>query len=142
MIDTKTAYPARYYAAFNPTDPQPTAVTGWYDTWSMGSLATVPPVASLIAVSAEDWADTTRFRLPTGRGVQDGNIVDYLPPLRPLSLSAQAKTALIAARQTVWAEYGVLNDPTPEAWVTYLKALRALADGQDTSSTTLPEAPA
>lgn len=141
MINAKHDYPQRYYASYDTKALQPTPVTGWYDTWDMGSLASVPPAASLIAISAEDWANTTSFRLPAGRGVLEGHIVDHRPPLQPLPLATQARTALIAARQTVWEEYGALNDPTPEAWVAYLKALRAIADGQDTGRATLPEAP-
>nr|WP_298794638.1 hypothetical protein [uncultured Acetobacter sp.] len=142
MTTVHTDYPARYYAAYNTTAPHPTPVTGWYDTGSMSSLVNVPPAANLIAITAEDWANTTSFRLPTGRGVMDGRIVDYTVPVLPVPLSVQAELALATARQTVWAEFGALNDPTPDVWVTYLKALRAIAQGQDTSSTVLPEAPA
>lgn len=142
MTDIKTAYPDRYYAAYDTTAPQPTPVTGWYDTGTMSSLAAVPPAASLIPVSPEDWANTTSFRLPSGRGVLNGKIIEYTAPVQPEPLATQAQTALAAARQTVWGNYGALNEPTPEAWVAYLKALRALAEGQDTTSLTLPEAPA
>lgn len=51
-------------------------------------------------------------------------------------------SALAIARQTVWDEYGSINDPTPDAWVTYLKALMAIVNGTDTTITTLPTAPA
>lgn len=142
MTDAKTAYPDRYYAAYDTTAPQPTSVTGWYDTGSMSSLAAVPPAASLIPLSAADWANTTSFRLPSGRGVLNGKIIDYTAPVLPVPLSTQAQNALVEARQTVWGNYGALNEPTPEAWVTYLKALRAIAEGEDTTSTTLPEGPA
>ncbi|MCP1246162.1 hypothetical protein NKW54_09435 [Acetobacter cerevisiae] len=142
MTDAKTAYPDRYYAAYDTTAPQPTPVIGWYDTGSMSSLAAVPPAASLIPVSAADWANTTSFRLPSGRGVLNGKIIDYTDPVPPVHLATQAQNALVVAHQTVWGNYGALNEPTPEAWVTYLKALRAIAEGQDTTSTTLPEAPA
>lgn len=142
MTDVKTEYPDRYYAAYDTAAPQPTPVTGWYDTGSMSSLAAVPPASSLIPISAEDWANTTSFRLPGGRGVLNGKIIDYTAPVQPVPLATLAQNALVATRQTVWAEYGVLNEPTPDAWVTYLKALRAIADGQDTTSTTLPKAPA
>ncbi|MCX2562140.1 hypothetical protein OQ252_12140 [Acetobacter farinalis] len=142
MTDVKISYPERYYASYDTKAPQPTPVTGWYDTAGMKSVVSVPPAADMIAISAEDWADTTHFRCSIGRGVLDGRIVDYMPPPDPVPLAEQARQALAAARQTVWAEYGALNDPTPQAWVAYLKALRALADGQDAVGTTLPEAPA
>ena len=58
-----------------------------------------------------------------------------------LTLAQQAATALTAARTTVYNTYGILNEATPDAWVTYLKALMAIADGTDTTSTALPTQP-
>lgn len=141
MTDVKTAYPDRYYASYDTTAIQPTPVTGWYDTWSLSSVSNVPSASEMIAVSEADWNNTTTFRLPFGRGVQSGAIVDYTPPVTPIPLATQASTALTAARQTVWNEYGSLNEATPDAWVTYLKALMAIANGTDTTSTSLPTAP-
>ncbi|WP_244284869.1 hypothetical protein [Acetobacter persici] len=142
MTDIKTRYPDRYYAAYDLSATQPTPVTGWYDTWGMSSVTTVPPASNLLPVSAEDWSDTTSFRLPTGRGVLAGKVIDYTAPIPPVPLATQARNALVTARQTVWEEYGALNDPTPQVWVDYLKALRAIAQGQETTRTTLPEPPA
>lgn len=134
-------YPARYYAAYDTTATQPTIVTGWCDTWGMSSVTSVPATSALIAISRQDWADTKEFRLPVGRGVQAGKIIDYSPPVKPLPLATQATAALAAGRQTVWNEYGSLNDPTPDSWVAYLKGLAAIANGTDTASTPLPSAP-
>ncbi|GAB6854157.1 hypothetical protein [Asaia astilbis] len=78
-----------------------------------------------------------------GRGdVIDLNTVtedDWFIP--PPTLQEQALTALISARDYVYNNYGILNEPTPDAWVSYLKALMAIANGSDTTSTTLPQAP-
>ena len=139
--DGTLVYAARYYASYDTTAAQPTPVTGWYDTWGMSSIAKVPAPSAMIVVSADDWNDTESFRLPTGKGVQNGEIIDYTPPPAPVPLKTQAQTALATARQTVWDEYGSLNEPTPDAWVTYLKTLMAIANGTDTTSTTLPTAP-
>lgn len=141
MTDVKTTYPDRYYASYDTTATQPTPVTGWYDTWSMSSVSAVPAVSDLIPISADDWANVDSFRLPIGRGVQDGKIVDYTAPVEPVPLTTQAASALSVARQTVWDEYGSINEATPDAWVTYLKALAAIVNGTDTTSTTLPTAP-
>lgn len=141
MTDVKTAYPDRYYASYDTTATQPTPVTGWYDTWSLSSVSNVPSASEMIAVSEADWNNTTTFRLPFGRGVHSGAIVDYTPPVTPIPLATQASTALTEARQMVWNEYGSLNEATPDAWVTYLKALMAIANGTDTTSTSLPTAP-
>ena len=139
--DGTLVYAARYYASYDTTAAQPTPVTGWYDTWGMSSIAKVPAPSAMIVVSADDWNDTESFRLPTGKGVQNGEIIDYTPPPAPVPLKTQAQTALATARQTVWDEYGSINEKTPDNWVTYLKALMAIANGTDTTSTTLPTAP-
>ncbi|WP_395495836.1 hypothetical protein [Acetobacter sp. KSO5] len=141
MTDAKTAYPARYYASYDNTASQPTPVTGWYDTWAMSSVSAVPSASSMIAISADDWNNTASFRLPAGRGVLSGKIIDYSVPVEPVPLTTQATTALAVGRQTVWNEYGSINEATPDVWVTYLKDLAAIANGTDTASKTLPTAP-
>ena len=141
MTDAKTAYPDRYYASYDTTAPQPTPVTGWYDTWDMSDISAVPPASDMIPISETDWNNDDTFRLPVGKGVQNGEIIDYIPPPTPVPLKTQAQSALATARQTVWDEYGSINEPTPDNWVTYLKALMAIANGTDTTSTTLPTAP-
>lgn len=141
MIDVKTAYPDRYYASYDTTASQPTPVTGWYDTWDMSSVSEVPAASDMIAISETDWNNTTTFRLPIGKGVKDGKIIDYTPTPAPLPLKTQAQSALTTARTTVYNNYGILNEPTPTEWVTYLKALMAIANGTDTTSTALPTAP-
>ncbi|MFT9149555.1 hypothetical protein [Acetobacter sp.] len=134
-------YPARYYASYDTTATQPTAVTGWYDTWNMSSLAGVAAASAMVAVAATDW-DNTAFRLPAGKGVQNAAIIEYTPPPAPVPLATQAVSALASARAYVSNTYTMLNEATPDAWVTYLKALMAIAGGTDTTSTTLPTAPA
>lgn len=141
MSNVKTAYPNRYYASYDTTAPQPTPVTGWYDTWDMSSVSNVPAATDMIPISESDWNNDDTFRLPVGRGVLNGKIIDYTPPPTPLPLKTQAESALATARQTVWDEYGSINEATPDVWVTYLKALMAIANGTDTTSTTLPTAP-
>lgn len=135
------AYPAQYYASYDTTAAQPTQVTGWYDTWNMSSVTSVPAATDMIAVTAEQWNDAS-FRLPVGKGVQGGAIVDYTAPAVVLPLTQQAGNALTTARAYVNNNYMMLNESTPDEWVTYLKALMAIANGTDTTSTTLPTEPA
>ena len=142
MTDVKTAYPNRYYASYDTTASQPTPVTGWYDTWEMSSVSEVPAAVDMIAISETDWNNTTTFRLPVGKGVNSGEIIDYTAPATPLPLKTQAQSALATARTYVSNNYTMLNEATPDAWVTYLKALMAIAAGTDTTSTVLPEQPA
>ncbi|GBQ09518.1 hypothetical protein [Acetobacter cerevisiae] len=117
-------------------------MTGWYDTWTLTSVTNVPAASALIAVSRQDWADTTAFRLPTGRGVEAGKIVDYTPPAPPVPLTTQATSALTAAASSTWANYGAMGVAVPQTWIAYQKALKVIADGTDTTSTALPAEPA
>ena len=57
------------------------------------------------------------------------------------SLQIQATNALSAARTYVSNNYTMLNEATPDEWVTYLKALMAITNGTDTTSTALPTQP-
>jgi hypothetical protein len=90
----------------------------------------------MIALTSDEWA----ARKLVNQIVVDGAVSTYTPPA--LTLAAQATAALSTARTTVYNNYGILNEATPDAWVTYLKALMAIADGTDTTSTALPSAPA
>ncbi|GBQ84034.1 hypothetical protein AA13595_1306 [Gluconacetobacter johannae DSM 13595] len=63
-------------------------------------------------------------------------------PTVQVPLNNQAQQALAQAQQTVWAEYGALGQSVPAAWITYQTALRNIISGVDTTSTTLPTAPA
>ena len=129
-------WPARYYASYDTGATGPTEVTGWYDVWGMSSTAGVPAAADMLPLTANQWAD----RLPYGQGVHEGAIVSYTPA-STVTLADQAGAAYSAAVVTVQSEYGVLNEPTPDDWVAYLKALKAIRDGTDTTSTALPTAP-
>lgn len=60
----------------------------------------------------------------------------------PVPIATQAEIALATARAYVSNNYTMLNEATPTEWVTYLKSLMAIANGTDTTSTTLPTAPA
>lgn len=127
--DAKTLYPSRYYAA--------TDKPGWYDTWSLDSLDHVPAVSNLLALTEDEWISNRG----TSKIGKNGKLVDYVTPAPDIPLPTQAAAELKNARVTVWNEYGALNEPTPDTWVAYLKALMAIANGTDTTSTALPAAP-
>lgn len=59
----------------------------------------------------------------------------------PVKLSDKAKSCLSKARDHVYHNYGILNEPTPDEWVSYLRALMAIVNGTDTASTELPQEP-
>ncbi|MEW9272996.1 hypothetical protein [Gluconobacter oxydans] len=128
-------YPARYYAQYDHTAAQPAPVKGWFDVWGMSDLSSIPAASDLVALTEVQW----NARTPTGLGVQDGAIVSYDPPQPTLAM--QAKSALVQAQATTWAKFGSLGQTVTAAWVTYQKALSAIADGSDTTSTVLPTPP-
>ncbi|OUL64712.1 hypothetical protein HK16_02385 [Acetobacter senegalensis] len=134
----KLLHPARYYASFDLSAAHPTPVLGWYDTWAMTDVASVPAATDMIAVSARDWADITAFRKPNGRGVQDGKIIDYTPPV-PLSVQAQTEQGWIQQQES---RAFVRGQKFTVEMLAYADAIDAIADGTDTASTKLPDRPA
>lgn len=135
----KTAYPARYYAAYDTHAPQPTIVRGWYDVWGMSDLTHVPPAQDMMPLTEEEWEE--HFSQPEGYGIQDGKLIAYTqPPAPPLPLSTQATTALGAVQQhaNMVASMGETFGPQMRL---YVQKLRAIINGSDTTSTKLPAAP-
>lgn len=77
-----------------------------------------------------------------------GNVIDLTAMKatdkfdQPASLASQAASALVTARVYVMNNFYLLAETPTAEWVTYQKALIAIANGTDTTSTTLPTAPA
>lgn len=136
--DGKLLHPARYYASFDLSAAQPTPVLGWYDTWAMSNVANVPAASDMIAVTEKDWDDITAFRKSNGRGVQDGKIIDYTPPV-PLSVQAQAEQSWIQQQES---RAFVRGQKFTAEMLAYADAIEAIAEGTDTASTRLPDRPA
>ncbi|WP_086644314.1 hypothetical protein [Acetobacter sp. DsW_063] len=138
-INVRTVYPDRFYASHDLSAAQPAPVTGWWDAWVMSDPGVMPPVADLVPLTADQWND----RLSGGWGVQGGALVamteEQLADAVPLAI--RAGFALTAAQNVVWAEYGSLGDAVPGEWISYQKAVKAIVDGTDTTSTILPAAP-
>ncbi|GAA3676719.1 hypothetical protein [Acetobacter lovaniensis] len=132
--DVMAAYPARYYATLS----KPCA---WYDMWIFSSTDGLPAASTLFAMTADQWAAKGGNTGTKSMAVENGQLVDYTPPVVPISLATQASTALASARTYIYNNYGILNEVTPDAWVTYIKALMAISDGTDTTSTVLPTQP-
>ncbi|MCG0998751.1 hypothetical protein [Acetobacter persici] len=58
----------------------------------------------------------------------------YAKPYTP-TLAANAITSLASAKAYTQSEYTDFGDAIPDAWKTYLKALRDIANGTDTAQT-------
>ncbi len=91
-----------------------------------------------LEISDAEWAE--RMASPQNpTQLNQGQLEPYVAPVP--SLKEQATNALQQARLDVYNNYGILGEPTPAAWVTYLRALMAIVNGTDTTSTSLPEEP-
>lgn len=139
MIERKE-YPNRYYASYDKEATQPTPVNGWFDTWDMSSVSNVPSASEMIPVTETQWNDTTTFRLPMGKGVKDGVIVDYTPPVTPVPLTTQAQSAMSWVNEQA-ALASAMGETFTDDMKAYVKALRDIISGSDTTSTKLPEQP-
>lgn len=134
-MTVQTDYPSQYYVSYD-TDGKP---TGWYDTWNMSSVALVPAASEMLALTVDEWNSRIVDGFMHPKLIKGGKLIDGTLPVP--TLAQQASAALTTAKKNVYNNYGILNEPTPDAWVTYLKALMALANGTDTTSTALPSAP-
>ncbi len=124
---------SRYYAKI---DPETKQIVGWYDRYNYSGDPIDPSV--LVPLSDAAWAQHVSGPQPL-MAWHAGEIIPYIPPPKPLKF--QAETAIQETRVTIYNNYGMLGEPTPAAWVEYLRALLAIANGTDTTSTTLPTAP-
>ncbi|MFT9289413.1 hypothetical protein [Gluconobacter oxydans] len=134
---TRAAWPARYYASYDRTAPQPTSVTGWWDVWDMSDVSNVPPAADMVALTGAQWS----ARLPFGAGVQDGQVVAYVPPSAPLSVQVQAETEMSWIHQQA-SLAAAMGQSFTQAMRDYVTAVSAIAAGTDTTTAALPARPA
>lgn len=135
--DWNKNYPARYYAAYDTSAAQPTPITAWYDMALYGSLDGFPPASEMIALTADQWEKLSRI----GYGVQNGNLVPYTPPIPVVPLKTQAQTAQAWINQQ-YAQSFAMGTPFTADMRAYVKAIAAIANGTDTTSTALPAQPA
>lgn len=129
-------YPARYYVSFDSTATQPTTVLGWFDMWEVSNLVNIPSADNLIAISASDWA----ARQLSGVGVKDGKLVSYTPPVPQVALSVQANSEDVWIQQQA-ALATAMGETFTDEMKAYVKAVRAIADGTDSTSIVLPARP-
>lgn len=67
----------------------------------------------------------------------NGIVTAYMPNMLP----KQAENSLAQARISLYNHYSIYGEPIPQAWISYLKQLQAIANGTDTTSTSLPAQP-
>ena len=134
LENLQKTYPSRYYASMD----KPCV---WYDMWVFSSTDGLPDVSTLYSMTLEQWVDKGGDTGSKLMYVDNNKLVDYVPPVTVIPLKTQAQTALNYARTYVYNNYGILNESTPDLWVTYIKSLMAITNGTDTTSTSLPTTP-
>ena len=134
LDDLKAAYPNRYYADYN----KPCA---WYDMLIHSSTPGLSAADRLFPLTREQWHDKGGHTHSQLMYVDNGALVAYTPAVTPQTLAQQATTVLATQKTYVTNTYLVYGETVPDAWTTYLKALRAISDGTDTTSTVLPTSP-
>ncbi|MFT8308491.1 hypothetical protein [Acetobacter malorum] len=128
-------YPEQYYATFD-------VPAQFWDAWDVSDINVIPAPEKLFPMTLDQWNEKGGSSGPQKLKVVSGStLIDYTPPIQLVPLETQAKSALTTARTYVNDNYTMLNEATPDAWVAYLKALMAIANGTDTTSTALPAAP-
>lgn len=75
--------------------------------------------------------------------VAAGGVADpYVAPIMPLPKQAQAQLDIITGPRGQIIRCIAAGLAVPSAWQSYIVALRAIANGSDTTSTSLPTQPA
>ncbi|CEF54653.1 hypothetical protein [Acetobacter ghanensis] len=133
LDDLKAAYPARYYASMD----KPCA---WYDMWSCISTDGLPAASTLFAMTADQWAAKGGNTGTKSMAVENGALVDYTPPVVPVPLKTQAATAQAWIQQQANLA-GAMGEVFTADMKAYVKAIAAIANGTDTTSTALPTQP-
>ncbi|MGV4877628.1 hypothetical protein ACSW3V_09640 [Acetobacter indonesiensis] len=135
LKNNRLAYPARYYATLD-------VPAQFFDTWDMSDPSIIPDGGNLFALTVEQWQ---------GKGgasgaqkamvVQGGQFIPYEPPASVVPLATQAKSELtdwIASQASMAAAMG---ETFTDDMKSYVKAVKAMADGSDVTSEKLPDRP-
>ncbi|WP_338332146.1 hypothetical protein [Acetobacter sp. LMG 32666] len=129
-------YPNRYYAQYDTSAAQPTPVLGWLDMSIYSDTSGFPPASDLLPITQAQFSARTAGPY----GVSNGALVQYAPPAPVIPLKTQAQTAQAWVQQqaSLAAAMGEVFTADMKA---YVKAIAAIADGTDTTSTVLPAQP-
>lgn len=133
LDDIKTAYPDRYYASLD----KPCA---WYDMWSYSSVEGFPAASALFALTPDQWEAKGGYSSSRPMCVDNGALVDYTPPAVPVPLKTQAASAQTWIQQQANLA-AAMGDVFTADMKAYVKAIAAIANGTDTTSTALPTQP-
>lgn len=133
-----------YFAILNEstTAAADNQIVGWSaieaDTLPTCGTAAGMKAVQLPEMNASDWDDLTQGRKGSV-ALSDGKIVPYTPPPPPLKEQATTAMQNVQQQAAMTSAMGEVFGPQMQA---YVRALRAIISGTDTTSTTLPTAPA
>ena len=134
-----------YYFAImnnNATDTENNQIVGW-SAIEADAQPTCETAAAMRAVllpdmAAAEWDDLTQGRKGLV-ALSDGKIMPYTPPPPPLKQQARQAFQQVQQQAAMTSAMGETFGPGMQA---YVRTLRAIISGTDTTSTTLPTAPA
>ncbi|MCI1909006.1 MAG: hypothetical protein LKI99_04750 [Acetobacter fabarum] len=131
--DVLELYPARYYADMSKP-------CGWYDMAMFSSVEGLPAANTLYAMTPAQWAAKGGDTGARPMAVVNGVLVDYTPPAVPVPLKTQAAYALTWIQQQA-SLAAAMGETFTADMKSYVKAIAAIANGTDTTSTALPAQP-
>ncbi|MFT8419208.1 MAG: hypothetical protein ABF636_10340 [Acetobacter sp.] len=130
---TTIQYPARFYCDKN----TPCSV---FDMWGYSNVTSATAIGDLYAITPAQYAD--RLLNPRNQyyNAATGQLADYVPPPVVIPLKTQAASAMVWIQQqaNLASAMGQVFTADMKA---YVKAIAAIANGTDTTSTALPERP-
>ncbi|GBQ08095.1 hypothetical protein AA15669_1650 [Saccharibacter floricola DSM 15669] len=129
-----------YYAQTTKQPDGAYMVTGWFDVTDQTDPATYPAPDTLVPITAEEFERQFSQRVRTDWQIVDGKIAPYTQKRPALPLKEQAQNALGAVQKQAAMVIAMGEEFGPKTRA-YVQALRAIADGSDTTSTQLPTAP-
>lgn len=131
-------HPARYYC-----DSKTPAC--FYDAWGYSDISALPDISELHALTREQW---NARQDSASTGLQDyvwddatATLVDYTAPAVVIPLAAQAASEISRWIQQQAAMAGAMGETFTDAMRAYVNAIKAIANGIDTTSTKLPDRP-
>jgi len=127
-------YPNRFYC----DKSSPCSV---YDMWGFSSVDGLPEPSDLYGISAEEYADRQQNYRAQYYDTAAGKLADYVAPVVVIPLKDQAASENSGWVQAQISEAVAMGETFSDAMKAYVKAIRAIANGSDTTSTALPARP-
>lgn len=127
-------YPDRFYC-------DRTVNCGVYDMWGFSSPPAGPVLADLYSITADEYADRQTNPRAQFYDTTTGKLADYIVPVVPVPLKDQASAENTGWIQSQINDAAAMGETFTDAMKAYVKAVRAIASGADTTSTALPARP-